>query len=62
MLCNGCVTVTCCAEQALELGRFVDKCQNSLQLALSRAELPLLQVLESLHTPAEVLAYLQVSD
>ena len=46
--------------QSLELGKFAKKCQNSMQLALTRAELPLMEVAEGLHTPTEVLAYLQV--
>lgn len=43
--------------KSLELGKFAKKCKHSLQLALARAEFPLLEVLENKHSVQEVLSY-----
>jgi hypothetical protein len=43
--------------KVLELFKFIKICQNSLQLALSRSEIPLFEITEILHTPLKALQY-----
>jgi hypothetical protein len=43
--------------KVLELLKFIKICQKSLQLALSRSEIPLFEITEKLHTPLKAKEY-----
>jgi len=45
--------------KGLELGEFLRKCQQSTQLALARAEYPILEAETKLHSPQDIATYLQ---
>jgi hypothetical protein len=49
----------CNYAKGLELGGFCDRCQRSTQLALSRSEVPLFEVIDKLPTLPAIAAYLQ---
>lgn len=53
----------CNYAKGLELGEFSHRCQRSTQLALSRSEVPIFEVVDRLpSTLSAISAYLQVND